>query len=163
MTNKTNHLQLIELCARTVLKAFDEYRAKFKVITRRAEAHFENQDWHGIKADSNERLDLYKAVIDQVVLDIKRIFNNRVNDKEIWASTKAVYSNLSGKLDDWELAETFFNSVTRRIFATVGVDSGIEFVVTYHPSGRITVFRGRPKSRSQISSSPTSTYLLGSV
>jgi isocitrate dehydrogenase kinase/phosphatase len=32
--------------------------------------------------------------------------------------------------DDWELAETFFNSITRRIFATVGVDINIEFVNT---------------------------------
>jgi len=31
---------------------------------------------------------------------------------------------------DWELAETFFNSITRRIFATVGVDIKIEFVNT---------------------------------
>ncbi|UCH91169.1 MAG: bifunctional isocitrate dehydrogenase kinase/phosphatase [Nitrospirota bacterium] len=130
MSNKTTRRQLIELCARTVLKAFDEYRAKFKVITHRAEARFENQDWHGIKADSNERLDLYKAVVDQVVLDIKRIFNNQIDDKEIWTSTKTIYSRLSGKLGDWELAETFFNSVTRRIFATVGVDPEIEFVDT---------------------------------
>ena len=30
--------------------------------------------------------------------------------------------------DDWELAETFFNSVTRRVFTTVGIDAEIEFV-----------------------------------
>lgn len=41
---------------------------------------------------------------------------------------KAVYSGLIANRDDWELAETFFNSVTRRIFATVGVDPQIEFV-----------------------------------
>ena len=32
--------------------------------------------------------------------------------------------------DDWELSETFFNSTTRRIFSTVGVNSTIEFVNT---------------------------------
>jgi len=56
--------------------------------------------------------------------------NNRINDKEIWMSIKTTYSGLSSKLDIWELAETFFNSVTRRIFATVGVDPQIEFVDT---------------------------------
>jgi isocitrate dehydrogenase kinase/phosphatase len=45
-------------------------------------------------------------------------------------SIKTTYSGLSSKLDIWELAETFFNSVTRRIFATVGVDPQIEFVDT---------------------------------
>jgi len=55
---------------------------------------------------------------------------NRIDDKEIWMHAKAVYSGLSGVLDVWELAETFFNSITRRIFATVGVDPRIEFVDT---------------------------------
>jgi isocitrate dehydrogenase kinase/phosphatase len=43
---------------------------------------------------------------------------------------KAVYSGLIAERDDWEVAETFFNSTTRRIFATVGVDPRIEFVAT---------------------------------
>jgi len=43
---------------------------------------------------------------------------------------KAVYSGLIAQRDDWEIAETFFNSVTRRIFTTVGVDHQIEFVAT---------------------------------
>ena len=43
---------------------------------------------------------------------------------------KAVYSGLIAGRDDWEVAETFFNSVTRRIFTTVGVDHQIEFVAT---------------------------------
>src|SRR4030095_10996959 len=30
----------------------------------------------------------------------------------------------------WEIAETFFNSLTRRVFATDGVDQAIEFVDT---------------------------------
>ncbi len=51
---------------------------------------------------------------------------------------KAAYSAMLVGNDDWELAETFFNSVTRRIFSTVGVDSNIEFVNTDFdtPAGR---------------------------
>lgn len=130
MTEKTTYERPIKRCAKVILKAYVDYRTKFKIITRRAETRFENQDWHGMKADSNERLDLYKAVLGQVVLDIRRIFNDRVNDKEIWTSAKAIYFNLSGELDDWEQAETFFNSVTRQIFTTVGVNPQIEFVDT---------------------------------
>ena len=48
----------------------------------------------------------------------------------VWVSTKAVYSGLIHERDDCEIAETFFNSVTRRIFTTVGVDEEIEFVHT---------------------------------
>ena len=82
------------------------------------------------ESHANERLDLYKKVVDQIVVEIRRLLNNRINDKEIWMSIKTTYPGLTSKLDIWELAETFFNSVTRRIFATVGVDPQIEFVDT---------------------------------
>ncbi len=130
MTEKTIHRRQANLCAKTILKAFDEYQDKFKMITRRAKTRFEDQDWHGMKADADERLDLYKEMVDQIVAKIRRLLSNRVNDKEIWISIKAAYSGLSGDLEVWDLAETFFNSVTRRIFVTVGMDPQIEFVDT---------------------------------
>ena len=130
MTQKDNHKQLTNICAEAIIKTFNEYQAKFKVITQRAKTRFENQDWHGMKTDADERLDLYKKVVDQIVAQIRRLLNNRINDKEIWMSIKGTYSGLCSKIDIWELAETFFNSVTRRIFATVGVDPQIEFVDT---------------------------------
>ena len=41
---------------------------------------------------------------------------------------RALYSERIDDFPDVELAETFFNSVTRRLFVTVGVDERIEFV-----------------------------------
>jgi isocitrate dehydrogenase kinase/phosphatase len=51
-----------------------------------------------------------------------------VHDPMVWAGMKAVYAVLVSTRPDTELAETFFNSVTRKIFTTVGVDPRIEFV-----------------------------------
>ena len=123
-------MRLADICAEDILKAFVECQAKFKIITLRAKACFENRDWHGMKADADERLDLYEKVISQIVDKIRSLLNNRINDKGTWVNIKTVYSALSGELEVWELAETFFNSVTRKIFATVGVDPQIEFVDT---------------------------------
>ncbi|MCK5193103.1 MAG: bifunctional isocitrate dehydrogenase kinase/phosphatase, partial [Desulfobulbaceae bacterium] len=130
MKENSNHMRPADLCAKDILKAFFEYQAKFKIITLRAKARFENRDWHGMKADAGERLDLYKKVVSQTVDGIRSLLNNRINDKGTWVSIKTVYSALSGELEAWELAETFFNSVTRKIFTTVGVDPQIEFVDT---------------------------------
>jgi isocitrate dehydrogenase kinase/phosphatase len=130
MTEKSIHKRLVNICAKAIIEAFNEYQTEFRVITRRAKTRFENQDWHGMKADADERLDLYKKVVDQIVVEIRRLLNKRINNKEIWMSIKNTYFDLSSKLDIWELAETFFNSVTRKIFATVGVDHQIEFVDT---------------------------------
>jgi isocitrate dehydrogenase kinase/phosphatase len=43
---------------------------------------------------------------------------------------RGLYSGFVAGRDDVEIAETFFNSATRRIFTTVGVDPGIEFVAS---------------------------------
>ncbi len=50
--------------------------------------------------------------------------------RDVWAAMKIAFTQLIARRSYWQLAETFFNSVTRRIFATVGVDPNIEFVAT---------------------------------
>jgi isocitrate dehydrogenase kinase/phosphatase len=107
--------------------AFDSYQARFKAITRRAKRRFEKQDWHGAQNDAVERLDLYKNVVNKIVADIAGLLQDAIHDKTVWAAMKALYVALVAGRDDAALAETFFNSVTRRIFTTVGVDSNIEF------------------------------------
>ena len=52
------------------------------------------------------------------------------HEKTVWSAIKSVYSGWIAQRNDWELAETFFNSTTRRLFATIGVDPEIEFVDT---------------------------------
>ncbi len=54
----------------------------------------------------------------------------RLPERSIWTGIKAVYSSLIARSPAWEVAETFFNSLTRRVFATDGVDQTIEFVDT---------------------------------
>lgn len=48
----------------------------------------------------------------------------------LWVAIKAVYSGLISDRQEWELAETFFNSITRKVFTTVGIDSAVELVDT---------------------------------
>ena len=81
-------------------------------------------------ADASQRLDIYGKSVSEAVTNVGRLLGDRVADKMVWAAMKAVYSGLIQDRDDWELAETFFNSVTRKIFTTVGVDPSMEFVDT---------------------------------
>src|ERR1041384_1328468 len=118
--------RLANVGAQAICDAFVAYHAQFKTITRRARIHFERRDWHAMQTDAAARLDLYGEVITRIVPEIRELLGERDTDKLVWASLKAVYSGLIAPRDDWELAETFFNSVTRRIFATVGVDRSEE-------------------------------------
>src|SRR5260370_41755854 len=54
----------------------------------------------------------------------------RLPERSIWMGIKAVSSSLIARSPAWEIAETFFNSLTRRVFATAGVERAIEFVDT---------------------------------
>ena len=122
--------RLANIGAHTIRDAFETYRTQFNKITERAQERFKTEDWLGMNADASARLGLYKRIVDLVEAAIHDLLNERLDNKFIWASMKAVFSGLIINRDDWELAETFFNSVTRRIFTTVGVDPQIEFVAS---------------------------------
>ncbi len=122
--------RLANLGANAALRAFDRYCDRFAQITHRAPTRFEQRDWHGMQRDSVERLDLYRDVVDHLTAEVQELLGDRVEDKLVWVAIKAVYSGLIADRNDWDVAETFFNSLTRRIFTTVGVDQHIEFVAT---------------------------------
>ncbi len=111
-----------------IRQAFETYRREFKEITCRARCRFERQDWLGLQQDARERLDLYPRMITGIVAEVRQILSEHTEDRTVWARMKATYTQSIAGRGDFELAETFFNSVTRRIFATVGVDPKIEYV-----------------------------------
>ena len=120
--------RLANLAAPAILEAFVSYQESFTVVTRRALSRFERHDWKGAVADSIERLDLYGRVVDRLEREVRRMLGARIAEPMVWAAMKAVYSASIAGRPDLELAETFFNSVTRRVFTTVGVNRDIEFV-----------------------------------
>jgi isocitrate dehydrogenase kinase/phosphatase len=120
--------RLSNQAAVTIANAQQLHREDFEKITSRAKARFQRLDWQGASADAAERLGLYSQMIDRTEREVRAVLADRVTDAFVWAGTKAVYSGLIAGRDDWELAETFFNSVTRRIFTTLGVNPDIEFV-----------------------------------
>ena len=114
--------------AERLLAAWDAYARAFAAITRRAPVRFSARDWRSGRADALERLELYRVTVDPAVLDLARILGPGVEDKRVWAGMKARFSALVAGRRDAELLETFFNSASRRIFHTVGVDDRAEFV-----------------------------------
>jgi len=130
MTQATFNRERTDRGAKAILTAFNTYRARFKEITKRAQSRFIDRDWQAIRTDATQRLELYRDAVDRIETGIRQLLADRVQDRQIWSDIKAAYSAMLVRNDDWELAETFFNSATRRIFSTVGVDSKIEFVNT---------------------------------
>jgi isocitrate dehydrogenase kinase/phosphatase len=118
-----------------ILSAFDHYVEEFGRLTRQARSRFERSDWRGIQADSVERLELYRRCVHWAHKSLDRLLRSALHDKQVWRAIKPAYEDAVAARRDLELAETFLNSVTRRIFATVGVDPEIEFVRQLRPDG----------------------------
>lgn len=114
--------------AEAILDAFDRYRRTFRRLTRGARRRFEQRDWHGVQHDALARLELYGHTVDETTRAVRRLLGPRVQDPATWKAMRAGYARRIVGRDDFELVETFFNSITRRIFATVGVNPEIEFV-----------------------------------
>lgn len=131
MTNRElSDSRLANVSARSIVDAYRSFDDRFRIVTKRARIRFQDRDWRGMAADATQRFDVYGKGVGEAVEDVKRLMGDRVEDEKVWAAMKAVYSGLIQDRDDWELAETFFNSVTRKIFTTVGVDPSMEFVDT---------------------------------
>ena len=107
---------------------FDSYHAQFKLVTRRARARFETRDWRGAQQDAVERLTLYRQFVEWTVRELHRLLGGALTDRDTWDEMKRVYSRLAAGRNDIELAYTFFNSISRRVLATVGVDPLAEYV-----------------------------------
>jgi len=122
--------RLAARCAEIAQQAFFDYQTRFNAITRRARERFLARDWARSFDDAAERLHFYNDVLDGLTSRIRELMGPRLPEHSIWTGTKAVYSSLIARSPAWEIAETFFNSLTRRVFATAGIDQAIEFVDT---------------------------------
>lgn len=107
---------------------FDRYTQAFQDVTSRAKRRFEEADWVGVQRDARERLTLYSRVLDPLVAEIEELLGSRMLETTEWERMRDSYSALIAGDPRMELAETFFNSVTRRVFTTVGVNPAIEYV-----------------------------------
>ncbi|TGD74133.1 bifunctional isocitrate dehydrogenase kinase/phosphatase [Mangrovimicrobium sediminis] len=105
-----------ERFARTILNGFEAYFAEFQNITLAARSRFENADWPGMQEASRQRIDLYKEKTIQVNTYVELIAGERLRDFEFWREAKAIYSRLIEDHDNFEIAETFYNSVFCAVF-----------------------------------------------
>ena len=125
-----SHIHLIQEASQTIYDGFAHYNIGFHRITRRARTRFEQRDWHGHQQDIVDRVDLYEKSVRRVVLALRRNMGPRVSDRDLWDEIRTYYGERLKKVPDAGFMKTFFNSVSRRIFGTIGVDAKIEFVTS---------------------------------
>src|ERR1700682_5504755 len=117
-------------CAQLVVEAFLSYNTSFREITLRAIDRFADRDWHGSQRDAVERIELYERWMQATVVELEGALGENARQRALWTDVKRHFTNLIEGLPDTEFCKTFFSSVTRQLFGTVGVSPDIEFVAT---------------------------------
>jgi len=127
-SNSVSPDTLVESCAAELARAFADYNGEFRAITRRAPQRFEERDWKGSQRDAVERIELYHRCVGSAVTAMRERLGENVHERILWSSVKRRFAELIEELPDKEFDKTFFNSVTRSTFGTVGVDAAVEFI-----------------------------------
>ncbi len=112
--------------ADTILAGFVDYIAGFRKVSRRAGAHFTDRNWSAGGDDADQRLLMHRATVVATVDRVRPLVDVVADRRGIWRAGRSHYKERIADRSDFGLAETFFNSVTRRIFTTIGVDNDVE-------------------------------------
>lgn len=122
-----SRVELARWGASSIRESFATYLAGFTGITRRARHRFEARDWRGTQADARERLELRPRCVKQAVEELRGMLGAAASDPWLREQLRAEFERDLSDRPDPEIARTFFNSVTRRAFGTIGVDPRAEF------------------------------------
>lgn len=123
----------VSRAADTIHCAFDEHQLRLRAITQRVRQRFERCDWPGIRKDTVERMDLHPRAIGQTCDTLRGQLGDRFTDRDSWAALKEAFTREIIGRHDFELAQTFFNSLTLRVFPRTGVDPAIDYVADDFP------------------------------
>ena len=115
-------------CARLIYEGFERYNRQFRRITDRARRRFEERDWKGQIQDVGERVELYDRWCLTVQRQLRRELDAAADRRECWRQVRDLYGSRLENAPDAGFMKTFFNSVSRRTFGTVGADGLLEFI-----------------------------------
>jgi isocitrate dehydrogenase kinase/phosphatase len=116
--------------AKTILNGFRSYFADYLNATLSAKARFEKADWQGVQEANVDRLELYKQKVAQTVHYLGIVTNKDIADLNLWAEAKTAYTQLVFNFPNFEIAETFFNSVFSDIHDHSKISDDIIYVLS---------------------------------
>ncbi len=109
---------------------YTDYKLLIKTylkITEGGKERFEKRAFNELFKDAQKRYGLYRGFIGDTLQKLTALLNKKVNRTTIWKEINKEYSMLMSHRKDRHVAETFFNSLTRKIFNTKGFNPEIEF------------------------------------
>jgi isocitrate dehydrogenase kinase/phosphatase len=120
---------IIKKAASRILEGYLTYIQSFNELTSYAPHHFKRKEWANLQQIHKRRLRLYKDQINATLLLIRESVKEVSTQSQFWKETKSYYSWMITDRKDKEIAESFFNSVIRKLFKEMrGIDDRLMFV-----------------------------------
>jgi isocitrate dehydrogenase kinase/phosphatase len=114
--------------ARVVLEGFDRHYRLFRAATARAKENFEEAAWAEAQHVVRDRIEFYDTRVGECIARLRAEFDAGSLTLGLWKEVKLAYMGLLLEHLQPELAETFFNSVTTRLFPIGYADNAVMFV-----------------------------------
>jgi isocitrate dehydrogenase kinase/phosphatase len=112
-----------------ILHGFDKSYRRFSRITKGAQQRFEGAQWKATQLAVKERISIYEQSLAEAVSEIYQLVYPHQQDAEFWISLKNQFQKLLDNHPQYELAETFYNSVLGRIFHHQQIDDKLMFML----------------------------------
>ena len=113
---------------RTIYKNYKYLITNYLQLTSTGKKHFENRTFKEMFSNAQDRYNLYGTVVQHTLRSLEELLPKQQNDVALWRRFKSHFSQLIAHRQDIYFAETFFNSITRKVFNTVGFNPEIEYV-----------------------------------
>jgi isocitrate dehydrogenase kinase/phosphatase len=101
--------------ARTILDGFDRHYRLFRATSARGKERWERADWAGVREAGQARIDMYDERVLECVDTVHQALAGTVIEEALWPAIKRAYIGMLHDHYQPECAETFFNSVARRV------------------------------------------------
>ena len=143
--------------ARVILNGFYAYFAEFENITLAARTRFEQAEWSSMAEVSSRRIDIYKEIVMETLEVARHIAGQRINDLNFWSGTRGIYASLVQGMTNFEIAETFYNSIFNSHFGHRAIRN--EYAFVFSPQGDVPpVDMGRVVNHYPVSGDLTNAF-----
>jgi isocitrate dehydrogenase kinase/phosphatase len=131
--------------AQLVLEGFLEQQQRFNRLTLGARERFQRGDWDAVQRAARLRITQYGDQVDETLHRVEAQLGGDADPRTVWQQARLIYADIAASRADYELTETWFNSVYCRQLGHAAIDPEAMFVDTAAPPGwphmKVTVHR----------------------
>lgn len=119
--------EIVHQVALNIAQKYDVLLNTFNDITLCAQACFEQKEYQHLFNQQQERYRLYGKFVKEVVADTQVFLADDFTNISYWKAIKTAFSEVINEKPHKLNSETFYNSITRKVFENVSFNSEYEF------------------------------------